>query len=178
MLEEILRYNRKFVKERKETGQDNAISGHAQKGVMICTCMDTRLVGLVEDAMGFERGQVKMLKNAGNTIRTGCDDVIRTISLGTLMMGINEVYVVGHKDCGMKKLKAEDIRKAMLDRGIDEETVNSVDLGQWAGIIGDEKENVIEVVRAVRESKFIPKDVKVFGLLIDPYSGELETVQC
>ncbi|MBA1335152.1 MAG: Carbonic anhydrase, beta class [Firmicutes bacterium] len=177
MLEEILSYNRSFVEERRKEGKDKKISGHAQKEAMIFTCMDTRLVGLVEDAMGFKRGEVKVLKNAGNTIRDNCDDVIRSISLGILMMGIKEVFVVGHKDCGMKKLTGDKIAQAMRDRGIDENAIASVDLEKWAGVINNEAENVAEVVAAIKNSKFIPKDVAIHGLMIDPDSGELEEVQ-
>ncbi|HOO11403.1 MAG TPA: carbonic anhydrase [Bacillota bacterium] len=176
MVEEILSYNKSFVENRRKQGLDKQISSHAQKGIMIFTCMDTRLVGLVEEAMGFERGQVKVLKNAGNTLRRGGEDVLRCIALGTLVMGIKEVFVVGHKDCGMRKLNAEKIRQAMRDRCIDESVIASVDLEEWAGIIPDEGENVREVVKAVKEYKFIPKDVEVHGMLMDPYSGELQVV--
>jgi carbonic anhydrase len=33
-------------------------------------------------------------------------------------MGLKEVYVVGHSDCGMRKQKPEDIREKMKERGI------------------------------------------------------------
>lgn len=177
MLEEVLIYNKNFVEKRKKLSLDREIGGHAQKGVMVFTCMDTRLVGLVEDAMGFERGQVKVLKNAGNTIRENCDDVLRSIALGVLVMGIREVYVVGHKDCGMKKLTAAKIRQAMVDRGIDESVIASADLDKWSGIIDDEVENIKQAVSTIRNYSFIPRDVVVHGLLIDPYSGELEVVR-
>jgi carbonic anhydrase len=177
MLEEVLSYNKSFVKDRRRNGLDKEISGHAQKGALIFTCMDTRLVGLLEDAMGFERGQVKVLKNAGNTIRENCSDVLRSIALGVLVMGIKEVYVVGHKDCGMGKLTVERIRQAMRDRGIDENEIASEDLEKWSGIISDETDNVRNAVKAIKNYKFIPKDVEVHGLLMDPYSGELQTVE-
>jgi carbonic anhydrase len=176
MLEEVLSYNKGFVERRREQGLDKEISGHAQKEVMIFTCMDTRLVELVEDAMGFGRGQVKVLKNAGNTIRKNCDDVLRCIALGALVMDIKVVFVVGHKDCGMKKLTAGKIRQAMTERGIAESVISSVDLEEWAGIISDEAENVREAVKAIKNYEFIPKDVKVYGLLMDPNSGELQAV--
>jgi len=176
MLEQILSHNKEFVKKRKEEGENVIISGHAQKEVMIFTCMDTRLVELVEQAMGFKRGEVKVIKNAGNTIREGCDDVIRCISLGTLMMGIKEVYVVGHKDCGMKKLKPEDIKVAMEQRGISQDAIDAVDIKKWSGIIKDERVNIICTVECLRNSKYIPDDVIINGLIIDPYSGEIEVI--
>ncbi|WP_069650913.1 beta-class carbonic anhydrase [Caloranaerobacter ferrireducens] len=174
--EKILDANKKYVKVRRERRDDKPISSHAQKEILIFTCMDTRLVGLVEEAMGFKRGEVKVLKNAGNSIRDNCDDVIRSISLGTIMMGLKEVFVVGHKDCGMAKQSLEDIRNKMLERGVPKEAIDSIDLANWTGIIKDEKENVIQVVKKIKNSPFVPKDVKVHGFLIDPNSGELEVI--
>lgn len=176
VLEKVLEANKKYVEARKKRGEDKPISSHAQKEVLIFTCMDTRLVGLVEEALGFKRGEVKVLKNAGNSIRDNCDDVIRSISLGTIMMGLKEVFVVGHKDCGMAKQSLEDIKNKMLERGVPKEAIDSIDLANWTGIIEDEKENVIQVVKKIKSSPFVPKDVKVHGLLIDPNSGELEVI--
>ena len=44
--------------------------------------------------MGFGRGDIKILKNAGNIIRNNCSDVIRSVAVGTVLMGLKEVYVV------------------------------------------------------------------------------------
>jgi len=177
MLDEILNHNKNYVEKRKKQGPGKEISGHAQKEAMIFTCMDTRLVGLVEDAMGFQRGQVKVLKNAGNTIIKNCSDVLRSIALGVLVMGIREVFVVGHKDCGMKRLTASQIENAMRERGIDENVIASINLEEWSGIISDETENIRKAVKAIKSYEFIPEDVGVHGLLIDPYSGQLELVK-
>lgn len=176
MLNKILEHNKKFVEERKAAGLDKPISGHAQQNVMVFTCMDTRLVDLVEPAMGFKRGDIKILKNAGNIIRDGCDDIIRCITVGTALMGLSEVYVVGHKDCGMTKLTPEAVREKMLARGISKETLDSIDIEQWIGILKDERQNVLEAVRKIKESPFIPKDISVYGLMMDPNSGEIEVI--
>ena len=176
MLEKILIHNKRFVEERKAKGEDKPISSHAQQEVMVFTCMDTRLVGLLEEAMGFKRGDIKILKNAGNVIREGCEDIIRCISIGTILMGIKEVYIVGHKDCGMKKQTAEFFKNKMIEKGIDEELVKDLDIENWAGFIKDEKENIIEGVKKIKNSPYIPKDVKIIGLLMDPNSGEIEII--
>ncbi|NLM43493.1 MAG: carbonic anhydrase [Clostridiales bacterium] len=176
MLKNILEHNKKFVEERKKAGLHKPIEGHAQKDVMIFTCMDTRLIDLLEPAMGIKRGDVKILKNAGNTIRDGCDEIIRCITVGTVLMGLSQVYVVGHKDCGMAKLEPEKVREKMISRGIPKEIVDSINIEQWIGILKNEKENVMETVRKIKESPFVPKDIVVHGLLMDPDSGEIEVV--
>ncbi|SHI40306.1 beta-class carbonic anhydrase [Lutispora thermophila] len=176
MLNNILEHNKRFVEQRKAERLDEPISGHAQKGVMVFTCMDTRLVELLEPAMGFERGDIKILKNAGNIIRDGCDEIIRCIAVGTVLMGLSQVYVVGHKDCGMAKLTPQAVKDKMIARGIREEDIESINIKEWIGILKDEKQNVIEAVKKIKESPFVPKDIEIHGLVMDPNSGELEVI--
>ncbi len=176
MLHKILDHNKKFVEERRNRGEDKPISAHAHADVMVFTCMDTRLVDLLEPAMGFKRGDIKILKNAGNMIRTGCNDVIRSIMIGTVVMGLKEVFIVGHKDCGMAKQTPEAIKEKLLARGIAKEAVEAIDIAEWAGLIGDEVENVKDVVNKIRTSPYIPKDVILHGLIMDPNTGEIEVI--
>lgn len=176
MLEKILEHNRNFVKERKNAGEDKPISGHAHKDVMVFTCMDTRLIGLLEDAMGFRRGDIKILKNAGNIIRDNCSDVIRSVTVGTVLMGLKEVYVVGHKDCGMRKQTVDGIRAKMIEKGIPAESIEAIDIEEWFGLLKDEADNVRNAVEKLKQSPYVPKDVAIHGLLIDPNTGELEVI--
>ncbi|MDD4504497.1 MAG: carbonic anhydrase [Clostridiaceae bacterium] len=176
MLEKILEHNRKFVQERKNAGEDKPISGHAQKDVMVFTCMDTRLVELLEPAMGFGRGDIKILKNAGNIIRNNCSDVIRSVAVGTVLMGLKEVYVVGHTDCGMGKQKVDDIKAKMIEKGISADAIEAIDIEEWFGLLKDEGENVKDAVEKLRKSPYIPKDVNIHGLLMDPNTGGIEVI--
>jgi carbonic anhydrase len=176
MLERILEHNRNFVKGRKNAGEDKPISGHAHMDTMVFTCMDTRLVELLESAMGFGRGDIKILKNAGNIIRNNCSDVIRSVAVGTVLMGLKEVYVVGHKDCGMRKQNVDDIRAKMIEKNIPIEAIEAIDIAEWFGLLKDEVENIRDAVQKLKESPYIPKDVNIHGLLMDPNSGEIEVV--
>jgi carbonic anhydrase len=65
----------------------------------------------------------------------------------------------------------------MRERGIDENVIASINLEEWSGIISDETENIRKAVKAIKSYEFIPEDVGVHGLLIDPYSGQLELVK-
>ncbi|AHM55749.1 putative carbonic anhydrase YvdA [Peptoclostridium acidaminophilum DSM 3953] len=176
MLEKVLEANRGFVEAVKNGKTQSIVDSKAQRKALIFTCIDTRLVNFLEKAMGFKRGDVKVIKNPGNVIREDCGDVIRSIAVAALMMGIEEVYVVGHLDCGMKKQTAEEIAKMMIQRGIDPEIVKNTDIKKWAGIIDDEEENVRDAVEKIKNSPYMPKDVKIYGLLMCPDTGELKVI--
>jgi carbonic anhydrase len=66
MIEQMLEYNREFVK--REAYKQFATSKYPDKKIAILTCMDTRLVELLPAALGIRNGDVKMIKNAGGMI--------------------------------------------------------------------------------------------------------------
>ena len=73
ILDGILEDNKKFV----ENFEGEEMSHHAQKKLAILTCMDCRLIDFFEPALGLERGDAKIVRNAGNSI-VG-EDAIRSI---------------------------------------------------------------------------------------------------
>lgn len=170
MLNEVLEANEEFVKEFKP----KKMSHIPQKKLAIVTCMDTRLTGFLEPAMGIERGDAKIIKNAGNT--TVDRDVIRSVAAAIYALGAEEVMVVGHYECGMANVDPEKLVDNMKSRGIDEKTLSEVDIKEWIGAIDGEEENVMEVVKKIKESPFIPEDVPVHGLIIDLYDGKIKVL--
>ena len=73
ILENVLEDNKKFV----ENFEGEEMSHHAQKKLAILTCMDCRLIDFFEPALVLERGDAKIVRNAGNSI-VG-EDAIRSI---------------------------------------------------------------------------------------------------
>ncbi|MGF7117126.1 beta-class carbonic anhydrase [Methanobacterium oryzae] len=170
MLDEVLKANENFVKEY----EPKKMSHMPQKKLAIVTCMDTRLTGFLEPAMGIERGDAKIIKNAGNAAVDR--DVIRSVAAAIYALGAEEVMVVGHYDCGMANVDPERLTDAMKARGIDEETLKDVDIKEWVGAIDSEEENVLNVVEKIKGSPFIPDDVPVHGLIIDLYDGKIKVL--
>ena len=76
LLDEVLQANQAYLEHTQEV---NTWSKYPQKHLAIVSCMDTRLVELLEPALGIRRGEVKMIKTAGNTITSKFDDVIRSL---------------------------------------------------------------------------------------------------
>ena len=149
------------------------------KQLAIFTCMDTRLVDFLEPAMGLKRGEAKVIKNAGNTIVDPMSGaVIRSLVAGIFMLGVEEVFVIGHRDCGMAKIDADSVKQDMINRGISPDIIDIhiPDLKQWLGIFAHPVENIERVVKIIRHNPLIPKDVQIHGLLFCPNDGHLDVV--
>lgn len=56
----------------------------------------------LEPAIGIGRGDAKIIKNAGNAAVDR--DVIRSVAAAIHALGVEEVMVIGHYDCGMPML--------------------------------------------------------------------------
>jgi len=170
MLDEVLKANKEFVEEF----EPKKMSHMPQKKLAIVTCMDTRLTCFLEPAIGIGRGDAKIIKNAGNAAVDR--DVIRSVAAAIHALGVEEVMVIGHYDCGMANVDPEKLEANMKARGVDEKALSDVDLKDWIGAIDGEEENVREVVEKLKESPFIPEDVPIHGLIIDIYDGKLKVL--
>ncbi len=171
LLDQILEENREFVRNR-----DTPMTGKPRKRIAIFTCMDTRLVEFLEPAMGLRRGDAKIIKNAGNTLLHPDGGVIRSLVVAIFMLGCDEVFVIGHRDCGMASIDEAKLRTSMLARGISAEKIDSLEptLKEWCGAFHDPERNVIGVARDMQTNALIPKDVPIHGLIFDPLSGKLD----
>jgi carbonic anhydrase len=174
LLDEILLANRLFTSKYGEYFKK--ISPQPKKQVAIFTCMDTRLVEFLEPAMGIKRGEAKIIKNAGNRIREGCEDVIRSLAATVFLLGAKEIFVIGHLDCGMSKVNPQVLRERMLQYGIFAEEIDKIDMTKWIGSFSDTEENVIDAVNKIKNHPLIPKIVPVHGLLFCPNTGELKVI--
>jgi carbonic anhydrase len=170
MLDEVMKNNANFV----SAFEPKKMSYIPQKKLAIVTCMDTRLTELLEPAMGIERGDAKIIKNAGNSAVDR--DVIRSVAVAIYVLGAEEVMVVGHYECGMANIDTEQLEATMKERGVDEKVLSNLDLKDWIGVINSEEENVVEVVEKIKGSPFIPDDIPVHGLIINLYDGKLKVL--
>ena len=171
LLEQILVHNARFVEER-----ERPITRAPAKKIALFTCMDTRLVEFLEPAMGLRRGDAKIIKNAGTTVIDPYGGVVRSLVVAVYGLGCEEIYVVGHLDCGMGQLDEKKLERSMMERGVPRETIAKLtpSLGEWLGTFRDAYGNVRRVVKLLRDNPLIPQDVPVHGLMFDPVSGRLE----
>ena len=179
MIEEIFRHNREFV----ESGayRQYETSKYPDKKIAIVTCMDTRLVELLPAALGIKNGDVKMIKNAGGVITNPFDSTLRSLLVAVYELGVNEIMVIGHTECGVQGMKAEEMLHLMKERGIPEDHINmmkycGIDLDKWLEGFEETPKAVKDTVDLIRNHPLMAKDVKVEGYIIDSLTGELNAI--
>ena len=121
MIDTILEYNREFVANREF--EKFATSKYPDKRIAIVTCMDTRLVELLPAALGIKNGDVKMIKNAGGTITNPFDSTVRSLLVAVYALGVNEIMIIGHTNCGVQGMDANEMHSLMRERDISEEYI-------------------------------------------------------
>ena len=134
MIDEILAYNKQFVEEKGY--EKYATSKYPNKKIAILTCMDTRLVELLPAALGLKNGDVKIIKNAGGVVTNPFGSVIRSLLVAIIELGVEEIMVIGHTDCGVQHIDSDMMIRHMKQRGITQE---SIDLMKYCGITDEEQ---------------------------------------
>lgn len=182
-IDEILAFNERFV----EKTHLPTIGHTPRRQVAVVTCMDCRLVQMFEQALGLERGDVLELRTAGATIsenerEDGANDLIRSLAGGIYLLGVREVAVIGHTQCGLAHANPTALTASMQALGVDpQKLIEQEELGdmqgllRWLGAFNDVHVNVREVVNVIRKSPYLPK-IPVHGLVIDIITGKLEMV--
>lgn len=176
MIDEMLRYNREFVENRRY--EQYVTSKYPDKKIAIVTCMDTRLVTLLPAALGLKNGDVKLIKNAGGTITNPFDSTVRSLLVAVYELGVNEIMIIGHTGCGVQGMDADEMLHAMRSRGVSQEHIDlmmhcGIDLKSWLHGFEDTSEAVRETVDLVLHHPLMAPDVVVRGYIMDSTTGAL-----
>lgn len=180
MIDEIMEYNRKFVENK---GYEPYItSKYPDKKLAILTRMDTRLLELLPAALGIKNGDAKIIKNAGGVIVHPYGSVVRSLLVGILELGVEEVMVIGHTDCGVQGMDGHEMLEKLVERGIDQQHIDivrhsGIDLERWLGGFESVESSVHETVRSLKEHPLMPKNVRISGFIMDSATGELTRVE-
>ena len=160
MVEEIIAFNKQFVESK---GYEKYITNkYPDKKLAILSCMDTRLTELLPAALGLRNGDAKIIKNAGAVISHPFGSVIRSLLVAIYELGVEDIMVIAHSDCGAHHMDSNEILERMKTRGIREDLI--------------EMKSVSETVDSIIHHPLIPSDVHVHGFIIDSLTGELTQV--
>lgn len=180
MIDQIMEYNKKFVENK---GYEPFLtSKYPDKKLAILTCMDTRLIELLPAALGIKNGDAKIIKNAGGTMVHPYGSVVRSLLVGILELGVEEVMVIGHTDCGVQGMDGKEMLELLEKRGIDKQHIDivrhsGINLENWLGGFESVESSVHETVKGLKEHPLMPKDVKISGFIMNSETGLLTKVE-
>lgn len=179
MIDDILKYNQKFV-ENKEYIPFKT-SKYPDRKLAIVTCMDTRLTELLPAALGIKNGDAKIIKNAGGVITHPFGSVVRSLLIAIYELGVEEIMIIGHTDCGVQHMEYQDLLNKMLKRGVSSEAIemmaySGIDFKDWLSGFHDTKSAVKQSVKVLKNHPLLPKDVCITGYIMDSETGQLVSI--
>lgn len=172
-LKQLIKANSSFLLESAATW--DGLSKNPKQQIAIVTCMDTRLVELLEAALGIARGEAVVIKTAGTSTDGNFGAILRSLVIAIYGLDVEQIVVVGHEDCGVTQISPSMLRQKMQKRGIDEGQIRKFEEETiaWLDHVNDSEEEVKKLVAALRKTTIIPNNVPVHGLMIHPDTGEI-----
>ena len=178
-LKKILDYNKAFVDA--QLYEQYRTSKYPDKKIAILSCMDTRLTELLPAALGIKNGDVKIIKNAGGIVSHPFGSAVRSLLIAIFELGVEDVMVIGHTDCGVGHIDPNEMIEHMHQHGVDEEHIElmrycGVDFEKWLAGFDSVEDSVTESLNILKNHPLIPKDVRFHGFIMDSVTGELRPV--
>ncbi|MCL2645962.1 MAG: carbonic anhydrase [Phycisphaerales bacterium] len=179
-LDDILAFNKNFVASRAY--EPFVTTRYPDKKIVIITCMDTRLTELLPRAMNLKNGDAKYIKIAGAVVAAPFGSVMRSILVAIYSLGVQEIYVVGHHDCGMTGMGHAEIITKAKSAGIDPAIFSTlqhagIDLQSWLTGFASPADGVHASVHMIRNHPLLPNSIQVHGLLMHPSTGKLDLLE-
>lgn len=180
MIQEIIEFNKQFVANKSY--EKYLTSKYPDKRLAVLSCMDTRLTELLPAALGLKNGDAKLIKNAGGLVISPFDSAMRSLLVAIYELGVNEIMVIAHTNCGACHMNGKEMKELMVSRGISRQQIDivercGVDLDVWLEGFHDTEKSVRDTVKIIRNHPLIPSDVNVGGYIIDSATGELTAVE-
>lgn len=143
------------------------LTGVAQRGLAIVTCMDSRINPL--SVVGMKSGDAKILRNAGARVT---EDVLRTLVLATYLLGVKRILIMPHTNCRMAMGEEADIHALIQkEHGVDTRSLEF-------RTVTDQRAALITDVNRVRSYPLLNAGVVVGGAIYDVTSGKITPVDC
>ena len=179
MIDQIIEYNKEFVASK---GYEKYVTDkYPDKKLAVLSCMDTRLTELLPAALGLKNGDAKIIKNAGGLVISPYDSAMRSLVVAVYELGVEEIMVAAHSNCGACHMSYSHFREEMINRGVTDETLDTVrrcgiDLDHWLEGFKDTPESVRKTVETIKTHPLMPRDIIVRGFIIDSVTGALEEI--
>ena len=158
--DDLLQANEEYARDFPHAGFD----GIARQGVLIVTCMDSRIDPRL--MIGMEHGDVKILRSPGGKVSTS---VLTGAVLSVQLLSVDRIMIVPHTRCAMAG-SDDDIRKIIEQRS----GANT----SWIsfGASPDQMDRLRRDVDMVNSHPLINGAAEVGGFLYDVDTGRLDQI--
>jgi carbonic anhydrase len=161
VLDEVVSANEVYAAEFDK----GALAMPPQRRFAVLTCMDARIDPA--RALGLGEGDAHVIRNAGGL---ASDDAIRSLVISHHLLGTQEVFVIGHSDCGMLTFSNDDLHAKLHEEAGSDAT--DIDFRPFADLEG----SVRDSLSAIRESPHLPSSLELSGWVYDVRSGRVSEV--
>lgn len=162
VLDHVLRTNSEFIK----TYDRSRASASVVRKLAIVACMDYRIP--LEQAFGLKPGDAYIIRNAGGIVT---EDVIRSLLVAHYRLGVEEVLIVNHTECGMQTFRDEDLR-ADIRRRRGTDTIAPEQFHAFQNL----EDNIRQQIQRVKSHPWIPARIPVNGCIYDVHTGRLSVI--
>ncbi len=143
---------------------------------VVVACIDSRLTGLIEPALGLPRNRASVIRTAGNQLSEKNVDALRSIAVALYVKQAREIVVLGHTDCALAGFSVQEVTDNFRKAGIPRSAFGNDDLRTWFGAFSSIRDNVTGSIAYLRKSGLVPADLKLHGLILDTNSGAIDIV--
>lgn len=157
---ELLEANSAYV----ASGRHQALPVEPSRQLVVLTCMDSRIDAFA--ALGLHLGDAHVLRTAGARVT---DDMLRSLTLSTHVLGTRTVVVLGHTRCGLHDPEATLVPRLTQAMG------RSPIVREW-GEFSDPAVAVREDCQRLLRWPDRPDGFRVAGGVIDVDTGEIHAV--
>lgn len=162
VLDDVLRANAEFAR----TYDPRRATVPVVRKLAIVACMDYRIA--LWEAFGLKQGDAYVIRNAGGIVT---EDVIRSLLIAHYRLGVEEILIVNHTECGMQTFRDEELRADIRKRrGTD--TIAPEQFHAFQNL----EDNVRQQIQRVKSHPWMPSRIPVNGCIYDVHTGQLSVV--
>lgn len=144
---------------------DHHFNGKAEVGVLMLTCMDSRIEPLA--MIGQKIGSIKILRTPGAFLTP---DALGGCIVGVHKLGVNRIMVVAHTRCAMASQSEEELLDLVARH-------SGTDIGELSlGADPDQRARLSRDVEQLRNHPLIGPFAEVGGFMYDVDWGRLTQV--
>lgn len=153
LIEGLLASNQAYSAARANVGEPQP-----SQRLAVLTCMDARID--VFAVLGLHLGEALVIRNGGGRVT---DDVLRSVALGSHVLGVDSVVVMQHTGCGLAGRTDDELQQ-----------LTGADLGFFP--IDDHARELREDIELLASKDYLAPIQRIAGFIYDVESGQIDDV--